>query len=143
MLPTLAVGVLAATIGAAVIGFFCVRLDEIYFAMALLLLKIPHPNISRSPLPGEPEHFALRVSHRGYVIEKGQIKFEGSKEELLEDDEVQKRYLALCSTFHDAWNELSNTPCRSPSQFPSWVRSDISATVAIIAKLRRAPVWSW
>jgi branched-chain amino acid transport system ATP-binding protein len=39
--------------------------------------------------------FALRVSHRGYVIEKGQIKFQGTREELLANEEVQTRYLAL------------------------------------------------
>jgi branched-chain amino acid transport system ATP-binding protein len=39
--------------------------------------------------------FALRVSHRGYVIEKGEVKFEGTREELLSNEEVQKRYLAL------------------------------------------------
>ena len=39
--------------------------------------------------------FALRVAHKGYVIEKGEIKFQGSSEELLLNQEVQKRYLAL------------------------------------------------
>ncbi len=39
--------------------------------------------------------FALRVSHRGYVIEKGQIKFQGTTQELLANEEVQSRYLAL------------------------------------------------
>jgi len=39
--------------------------------------------------------FALRVSHRGYVIEKGEVKFEGTREELLSNEEVQKLYLAL------------------------------------------------
>ncbi len=39
--------------------------------------------------------FALRVSHRGYVIEKGRIKFQGTREELLANEEVQSRYLAL------------------------------------------------
>jgi len=36
ILPVLAVGVIVATVGAVVIGFFCVRLDEIYFAMLTL-----------------------------------------------------------------------------------------------------------
>ncbi len=39
--------------------------------------------------------FALRVSHRGYIIEKGRIKFEGTKEELTKNEEVKRRYLAL------------------------------------------------
>ncbi len=36
MLPVLVLGALAAVAGAMVIGFFCVRLDEIYFAMLTL-----------------------------------------------------------------------------------------------------------
>ncbi len=39
--------------------------------------------------------FALRVSHRGYVIEKGRIKFHGTTKELMENQEIQSRYLAL------------------------------------------------
>jgi branched-chain amino acid transport system ATP-binding protein len=39
--------------------------------------------------------FALKVSQRGYVIEKGQIKFHGTKEELLSNEEIKNRYLAL------------------------------------------------
>ncbi len=36
MLPSMALAVLAAGLGAAIIGFFCVRRDEIYFAMLTL-----------------------------------------------------------------------------------------------------------
>ncbi|SFM78530.1 ABC transporter ATP-binding protein [Thermodesulforhabdus norvegica] len=39
--------------------------------------------------------FALRLSDRGYIIEKGRICFEGTKEELLENRDVQCRYLAV------------------------------------------------
>jgi len=39
--------------------------------------------------------FALKVSHRGYVIEKGQIKYSGTTRELIENEEIQKRYLAI------------------------------------------------
>jgi len=39
--------------------------------------------------------FALKVSNRGYVIEKGQIKFEGKKDKPLANEEIQKRYLAV------------------------------------------------
>ncbi len=39
--------------------------------------------------------FALKVAQRGYVIEKGEIRFHGSSEELLSNQEIQKRYLAL------------------------------------------------
>lgn len=36
MLPVLTIGIISAAAGAMVIGFFCVRLDEIYFAMLTL-----------------------------------------------------------------------------------------------------------
>lgn len=39
--------------------------------------------------------FALKVSHRGYVIEKGQIKYSGTTRKLIENEEIQKRYLAI------------------------------------------------
>ncbi len=39
--------------------------------------------------------FALSVSDRGYVIEKGRVVFSGSSQELTSNEEVQKRYLAV------------------------------------------------
>ncbi|SMC21330.1 amino acid/amide ABC transporter ATP-binding protein 2, HAAT family (TC 3.A.1.4.-) [Desulfacinum hydrothermale DSM 13146] len=39
--------------------------------------------------------FALSLSDRGYVIDKGRVFFQGSAEELLENQEVQQRYLAV------------------------------------------------
>ncbi len=39
--------------------------------------------------------FALEVSDRGYVIEKGLIKHEGSTESLASNTEVQQRYLSV------------------------------------------------
>ncbi len=39
--------------------------------------------------------FALSVSDRGYVIEKGKMVFSGSSHELASNEEVQKRYLAV------------------------------------------------
>lgn len=39
--------------------------------------------------------FALSVSDRGYVIDKGVIRYEGSKEDLLSNEEVQTRYLSV------------------------------------------------
>ncbi len=39
--------------------------------------------------------FALTLSDRGYVIDKGVIRFEGSRRELLENREVQSRYLSV------------------------------------------------
>ncbi len=39
--------------------------------------------------------FALEVSDRGYVIEKGRIKVAGTTKSLLNDREIQQRYLAV------------------------------------------------
>ncbi len=39
--------------------------------------------------------FALGVSDRGYVIEKGRIVFSGTRQDLLANREVQERYLAV------------------------------------------------
>ena len=40
-------------------------------------------------------HFALEVADRGYVIEKGLIRFSGSALELQRDEEIKKRYLSV------------------------------------------------
>ena len=40
-------------------------------------------------------HFAMKISDRGYVIDKGKIKFSGSINELKENKEIQERYLAV------------------------------------------------
>jgi branched-chain amino acid transport system ATP-binding protein len=40
-------------------------------------------------------HFALEVSDRGYVIEKGLIKYEGMISDLMTNTEIQKRYLSV------------------------------------------------
>ncbi len=40
-------------------------------------------------------HFACKVSERAYVIDKGQIQYEGAIDELACDGEVQSRYLAV------------------------------------------------
>ena len=39
--------------------------------------------------------FTLRLSDRGYILEKGQVKWEGRVEELQEKSEILKRYLGL------------------------------------------------
>lgn len=39
--------------------------------------------------------FALSISDRGYVIDKGVIRYEGTKEDLLANTEVQTRYLSV------------------------------------------------
>lgn len=40
-------------------------------------------------------HFALSISDRGYVIEKGVIHYQGSASELLANREIQSRYLSV------------------------------------------------
>jgi branched-chain amino acid transport system ATP-binding protein len=38
---------------------------------------------------------ALRLSDRGYIIDNGQIRYEGSIEELRGNEEVRKKYLLI------------------------------------------------
>ena len=40
-------------------------------------------------------HFAKLVSNRAYVLEKGQIMFQGSMEELAGNDRIQREYLSV------------------------------------------------
>ncbi len=39
--------------------------------------------------------FALSFADRGYVINKGTIRYEGTKEELRNNREVQERFLGI------------------------------------------------
>ena len=40
-------------------------------------------------------HFAARLADRAYIIEKGQIRFEGPMEELLGDESLRRAYLTV------------------------------------------------
>jgi branched-chain amino acid transport system ATP-binding protein len=40
-------------------------------------------------------HFCAKVSDRGYVIDKGSVKYEGTMKDLLANDEVKEKYLAV------------------------------------------------
>jgi branched-chain amino acid transport system ATP-binding protein len=40
-------------------------------------------------------HFALKISDRGYVIDKGRVRYEGTAADLVKNKEVQQRYLAV------------------------------------------------
>ena len=46
-------------------------------------------------LAEQNSRFALDVSDRGYVIDKGVIKFSGTKYELLNNEEIKRRYLSV------------------------------------------------
>jgi branched-chain amino acid transport system ATP-binding protein len=39
--------------------------------------------------------FALNLADRGYVIDKGMIRYEGSREELINNREIQERFLGI------------------------------------------------
>jgi branched-chain amino acid transport system ATP-binding protein len=40
-------------------------------------------------------HFCAKVADRGYVIDKGSVKYEGAMKDLLADEEVKGKYLAV------------------------------------------------
>ncbi len=40
-------------------------------------------------------HFCAKVSDRGYVIDKGSVKYEGAMSDLLSNEEVKEKYLAV------------------------------------------------
>ncbi|MBI5419519.1 MAG: ABC transporter ATP-binding protein [Deltaproteobacteria bacterium] len=40
-------------------------------------------------------HFCAKVSDRGYVIDKGSVKYEGTMADLLSNEEVKEKYLAV------------------------------------------------
>jgi branched-chain amino acid transport system ATP-binding protein len=40
-------------------------------------------------------HFCAKVADRGYVIDKGSMKYEGTMSDLLADEEVKEKYLAV------------------------------------------------
>jgi branched-chain amino acid transport system ATP-binding protein len=40
-------------------------------------------------------HFCAKVADRGYVIDKGAVKYEGTMSDLLSDEEVKEKYLAV------------------------------------------------
>lgn len=42
---------------------------------------------------------ALEISDRGYVLELGRTRFEGTGQELLENSEVRRLYLGGAATF--------------------------------------------
>jgi branched-chain amino acid transport system ATP-binding protein len=39
--------------------------------------------------------FAFKISDRGYIIDKGRMRYEGGAEDLIHNEEIQSRYLAV------------------------------------------------
>jgi len=62
--------------------------------MAGMILELKQQGVSIL-LSEQNLHFAELVSDRAYVLEKGQIRFEGSMEALAENQQVRKAYLEV------------------------------------------------
>ena len=62
--------------------------------MAGMILELKERGVSIL-LSEQNLHFAELVSDRAYVLEKGQIRFEGSMDELAENQQVRKAYLEV------------------------------------------------
>jgi branched-chain amino acid transport system ATP-binding protein len=81
---------------------FLVLLDEpsegvapvIVEQMAQMILELKAQGVSIL-LSEQNMHFAELVSDRAYVLEKGQIRFQGSMAELAADEAVRRAYLSL------------------------------------------------
>jgi branched-chain amino acid transport system ATP-binding protein len=81
---------------------FLVLLDEpsegvapvIVEQMAQMILELKAQGVSIL-LSEQNMHFAELVSDRAYVLEKGQIRFEGSMSELAANEEVRRAYLSV------------------------------------------------
>jgi branched-chain amino acid transport system ATP-binding protein len=39
--------------------------------------------------------FAFKISDRGYIIDKGRMRYEGGTDDLTHNKEIQNRYLAV------------------------------------------------
>ena len=62
--------------------------------MALMILELKAQGVSIL-LSEQNMHFAELVSDRAYVLEKGQIRYEGSMAELSANEEVRRAYLSV------------------------------------------------
>ena len=62
--------------------------------MAHMILALKAEGVSIL-LSEQNMHFAELVSDRAYVLEKGQIRFEGSMAELTANEEVRRNYLSV------------------------------------------------
>jgi branched-chain amino acid transport system ATP-binding protein len=62
--------------------------------MAHMILALKDEGVSIL-LSEQNMHFAELVSDRAYVLEKGQIRFEGTMDELSANEEVRRNYLSV------------------------------------------------
>ncbi len=62
--------------------------------MVQMILELKSQGVSIL-LSEQNMHFACLVSDRAYVLEKGQIKFEGTMQDLSANDEVRRAYLSM------------------------------------------------
>ena len=62
--------------------------------MAHMILELKAAGVSIL-LSEQNLHFAELVSDRAYVLEKGQIRYQGTMSELAADDEVRRAYLSM------------------------------------------------
>lgn len=70
-------------------GLAPVVVDELGMVISDLKKEIP------ILLTEQNAHFAFGIADRGYVIDKGQVRYEGSIQELTTNKEIQDRYLAV------------------------------------------------
>jgi branched-chain amino acid transport system ATP-binding protein len=62
--------------------------------MANMILQLKREGLSVL-LSEQNLHFAELVSDRAYVLERGQVRFEGTLDELARDEAVRRDYLAV------------------------------------------------
>jgi branched-chain amino acid transport system ATP-binding protein len=60
-----------------------------------MIKKINDENGATILLVEQNANAALRIAHRGYVMENGRITMEGSASSLLDNEEVKRAYLGL------------------------------------------------
>jgi len=52
-------------------------------------------------LVGQNANLALKVAHRGYVMETVKVTFSDTADRLMANDEVRKAYLGVYTAFHN------------------------------------------
>lgn len=77
-------------------------LDEPSLGLAPLVVEEVFDSIARINAGGtsvllaeQNAHAALKVAHRGYVIEEGRVALAGGREELMGNEEVRKAYIGV------------------------------------------------